>query len=175
MHANIDDFQTRNLVKIISKCIRILMILRPQDLPVVVTGLDFRVRAGRDFWYFFESLLKYLGIPWNFLKFPLPLYGDFSSYTVFWAPRTRPLPYAMRNPMAGRDTFAVFWPTEYNRVVYNPMAGRCPEYSIRKKQSIWRRQKFLEKSGEFYKIPGMEQWGKTWGVEWFSPRKSGPP
>ena len=88
MHANIDDFQTRNLVKIISKCIRILMILRPQYLWVVVTGLDFRVRAGRDFWYFFENLLKYLEISWNFLKFLSPSPGHFYNLTVNWAPQT---------------------------------------------------------------------------------------
>ena len=62
MHANIDDFQTRNLVKIISKCIRILMILRPQYSQVEVGGLEKRVGTVRDTLIFFENLLKCLEI-----------------------------------------------------------------------------------------------------------------
>ena len=47
MHANIDDFKTRNLVKIIWKCIRILMILRPQKIEVVVVGSGHASRDNR--------------------------------------------------------------------------------------------------------------------------------
>ena len=148
MHANIDDFQTRNLVKIISKCIRILMILRPQDLPVVVTGLDFRVRAGRDFWYFFESLLKYLGIPWNFLKFPLPLYGDLSSYTVFWA---SPCHRVVDKPIVARDTFSVFWARAMPRIQYRKMQESTTLWQGDAQNTVYEKNNPYEGKGNFLK------------------------
>ena len=152
MHANIDDFQTRNLVKIISKCIRILMILRPQYLWVVVTGLDFRVRAGREFLYFFENLLKYLEIPWNFLKCPLPSSGHFYTYTVIWALRPRLFQAHLRFHKMYEDTGRVFsWQKDPASVLIHLVESQvrleeprseCPEYSIHIEMSGWRQRKF---------------------------------
>ena len=45
----------------------------------------------------------FIELTWFFKKFPLPSSGHFYTYTVFWA-------------------------SPCHRVVYNPMAGRCPEY-----------------------------------------------
>ena len=74
------------------------MILRPQYLWVVVTGLEKRVRAGGDFLNFFENLLKYLEISANFLKFLLPSPGHFFDLTVIWAPQTNLLAGALEIP-----------------------------------------------------------------------------
>ena len=161
------------------------MISRPQYLWVVVTGLDFRVRAGRDFWYFFENLLKYLEISWNFLKCPLPSYGHFYTYTVIWALRPRLFQAQLRFHKMYEDTGRVFsWQKDPASVLIHLVESQvrleeprseCPEYSIRIEMSGWRQRKFLEKSGQFYQIPAMEFRGQTLGLEWFCPRKSGSP
>ena len=127
----------------------------------------------------------FIKMTWFFKKFLLPSPGHFYTYTVIWALRPRFFQAHLRFHKMLPNTARVFsWqkdPASVGQHFVESQLLSIVAWSARAvfsevvEMSRWKRQKFLEKSGHFYKTAGMGQCGTYVFLEWFCPRKSGSP